>query len=46
MSLSNNTEPPPLLHPLPPNIGPCREMCCATVDVSPEQTHIHDGMKN
>lgn len=43
---SSNREPPALLHPLPPNTGPCREMHCATGDVSPEQTRIHDGMKN
>lgn len=45
LSQHRETKPAPLLHPLSPSTGPCREMRCAAVDISPKRTRIHDGMK-
>lgn len=36
-SLSNNRECPPLLHSLPPNTGPCREMHCVQLVFPPSR---------
>lgn len=45
LSQHRETKPAPLLHPLPPSTGPCREMRHAAVDISPERTRIRDGIK-